>query len=221
MDHSLRGCSPQKRQTEKMRPQSVRWRRFSGSSLGVFCSLHKQVTVGVLSLAMLASFDAKAQTQEGKSEEKSSATLADDTEIALMDSVEVESSQAPLQQNMGARTTSAKIYGKLTDRQGRCIHYHTALDVIANKCAICRKFYSCYKCHNEKEAHAYGAISPEEASAVMCGVCGYQFSYSDYEQMGGSCANCGAHFNPRCSLHKCIYSQSPQKEKTDSTNQKK
>lgn len=190
-----------------MKQKSVRWRRFSGSTLGVLCSLHKVVSVGVLSLAMLASFDAKAQTTEGKSVEKKADALAEDTAKALMDSVEVESSQAPMQQSKGAGTQKSKIYGRLTDKQGRCIHYHSVLDVIANKCAICGKFYSCYKCHNEKETHAFGAVDPDEPNSVMCGVCGSQFSYTEYSQMGSKCRVCGANFNPRCALHKCIYSE--------------
>lgn len=135
---------------------------------------------------------------------------AEDTVVAIMDKVVVKYRQYKIQQvyveTCNEASTQSIIYGNLTDYQGRCTHYHSPLDVIANKCSVCRKFYSCYKCHNEKESHSFGSIPPEEASSVMCGVCGLQFSYSEYEQMGGSCKNCGANFNPRCSLHKCIYS---------------
>ncbi|MCR5568957.1 MAG: hypothetical protein K6G31_06750 [Paludibacteraceae bacterium] len=204
-----------------MRQQMVRWRRFSGSTLGVFRSLHKEVTVGVLSLAMLASFDVKAQSHESEPAERHNEPSADDLEEALMDSVEIDQNLTPQIESKEAGKPSSVIYGKLTDREGRCIHYHSVLDVIANKCAKCRKFYSCYKCHNEKEAHAFGAIPPDEASAVMCGVCGYQFSYSTYEQMGGTCTNCGAHFNPRCALHKCIYTEPSEKEHGEKSQQEK
>lgn len=115
-----------------------------------------------------------------------------------MDSVEVKYKDVRI----------ATIHGRLTDNQGRCIHYHSILDVIANKCSVCGKYYSCYKCHDEMEDHPFGAVPSDEAASVMCGVCGHQFSYSEYEQMGGSCSNCGAKFNPGCSLHKCIYSDS-------------
>ncbi|MBO4332191.1 MAG: hypothetical protein J5875_03410 [Paludibacteraceae bacterium] len=190
-----------------MRQQMVRWRRFSGSTLGVFRSLHKEVTVGVLSLAMLASFDVKAQSHESEPAERHNEPSADDLEEAVMDSVEIDQNLTPQIESKEAGKPSSVIYGKLTDREGRCIHYHSVLDVIANKCAKCRKFYSCYKCHNEKEDHDFGPVPADEASSVMCGVCGHQFSYSEYEQMGGACEKCGARFNPRCSLHKCIYSE--------------
>ena len=31
------------------------------------------------------------------------------------------------------------IYGINTDKDGRCVHYHSDVDVIANKCAKCQK----------------------------------------------------------------------------------
>lgn len=189
-----------------MNQNSVRWRRFTGTSYGVFCSLHKEVTVGVLGLAMLGSFDAKAQTSQTNTIQNKIELAADDEDIALMDSVDILCSQAPLQPGMGVRTTSTKVYGHLTDGQSRCIHYHSVLDVVANKCAICRKFYSCFKCHDDMENHKYGAIPHTEAASVMCGVCGNQFSYAEYAQMGSSCRVCKASFNPRCALHKDIYS---------------
>lgn len=192
-----------------MRQKSVRWRRFSRTAYGVFCSLHKEVTVGVLSLAMLASFDAKAQTNDGRILEEKKA--ADETEAAVADSVEIESAQTPQAKAMGARTTTTKVYGHQVDHQTRCIHYHSVLDVVANKCATCGKFYSCYKCHDDMEDHPYGAIPGEEAGSVMCGVCGSQFSYNEYAQMGAECKVCKAAFNPRCALHKGIYCDTQKK----------
>ena len=97
-----------------------------------------------------------------------------------------------------------KIYGKLTDEQGRCVHYHSELDIIANKCSVCRKFYACYKCHDELENHPFGTTSQDEKATVMCGVCGKTFSYNEYSGLE-KCPSCGSGFNPRCALHKSCY----------------
>ena len=97
-----------------------------------------------------------------------------------------------------------KIYGKLTDSQGRCIHYNSPLDIIANKCGICKKFYACYKCHDETENHTFGAVAAFEKETVMCGVCGQKFSYAEYSKLT-SCPKCSSLFNPKCSLHCKIY----------------
>jgi len=97
-----------------------------------------------------------------------------------------------------------KIWGNLTDSQGRCEHYHTELDIIANKCGICGKFYACYKCHDEAENHSFGGVEGSEKDTVMCGVCGKMFSYEEYSKLSG-CSECGSLFNPRCSLHKSCY----------------
>ena len=97
-----------------------------------------------------------------------------------------------------------KIYGKLTDEQGRCVHYHSELDIIANKCSVCQKFYACYKCHDELENHPFGTTNPDEKETVMCGVCGKTFSYNEYSGLE-KCPSCGSRFNPRCALHKSCY----------------
>ena len=189
-----------------MKQKNVRWRRFTDTPYGAFCSLHKVISIGVLSIAMLASFDVKAGNGVMLAQNEQDRLVADSVE-ASMDSVVVECSQCPLQQANGARTeTNPVIYGRLVDRQGRCVHYHSVLDVVANKCAICHKFYSCFKCHDKLESHSFGAVDPSQPFSVMCGVCGFQFSYNDYQLMNSRCSMCGAAFNPRCSNHKCIYS---------------
>ncbi|MGN0728129.1 CHY zinc finger protein [Treponema sp.] len=102
------------------------------------------------------------------------------------------------------KNTGGKIHGKLTDQQGRCIHYNSPLDVIANKCSVCKKFYACYKCHDESEDHRFSAVSDDEKDTVMCGVCGRTFSYREYSALS-FCPGCKSRFNPRCALHKNIY----------------
>lgn len=100
--------------------------------------------------------------------------------------------------------TSKGIHGILVDDESRCQHYHTKLDIIANRCSVCRKLYACYQCHDQLEDHPFGPVNPSDPDSVMCGVCGRTFSYNEYHQCC-SCPDCGSAFNPRCSLHKDIY----------------
>lgn len=103
------------------------------------------------------------------------------------------------------KNSREKIFGKLTDLQGRCIHYNSELDIIANRCAVCQKLYACYKCHDEEEDHKFSAVSEDEKKTVMCGACGRFFSYREYSSLC-QCPGCKSSFNPRCALHKNIYS---------------
>lgn len=107
-----------------MKQKSVRWRRFSDTSYGVFCSLHKEVTVGVLSLAMLASFDAKAQTEEGRSVVKESSD-AEETEITQLDGVVVAGSRVPL-----TNSESARMVTVLTQADIKAAAVHSVNDLL-------------------------------------------------------------------------------------------
>ncbi len=96
-----------------------------------------------------------------------------------------------------------KIHGIGLDKAGRCIHYHTGLDIAALLCAKCRKYYACYSCHDELEDHPFTATEPEETYPVLCGNCRRKLTYQEYKK--GSCPYCHAGFNPKCSLHENIY----------------
>ncbi len=87
------------------------------------------------------------------------------------------------------------------DADGRCAHWHSALDVVANKCATCGKWFACAWCHPAD--HAFGQMHLDEP-AVMCGVCGHQMTFHEY---GTECPSCGAPFNPGCKLHPELYFQ--------------
>ncbi len=102
--------------------------------------------------------------------------------------------------------TSKGVFGHLVDDAGRCVHYHSELDVVANRCALCRKFYACFKCHDECEDHAFSPVDDSEEATVLCGVCGATFSYAEYCELS-RCPSCGSHFNPRCALHKNHYAK--------------
>lgn len=92
------------------------------------------------------------------------------------------------------------IRGELVDDHGRCIHYHSPLDVVANKCSVCQEYWACYQCHSDA-GHEFGPM-PLSELAVMCGVCGHEITGHSYAD---SCPSCGARFNPGCKLHAGIY----------------
>ncbi|WP_293949104.1 CHY zinc finger protein [uncultured Weissella sp.] len=98
-----------------------------------------------------------------------------------------------------------KIYGELVDSDLRCVHWHSKLDVIANRCETCGKLYACYQCHNNTENHAFGRYNQRSNQLiVMCGVCGHQMTYARYDEIN-QCDQCETPFNPGCSLHKHLY----------------
>lgn len=98
-----------------------------------------------------------------------------------------------------------KVYGIGLDAEGRCEHYHTELDVVALRCGKCRKYYACYKCHDQLEDHAFvPADAGQDADTpVLCCSCNSKLTYIQYQQ--GKCAFCGHDFNPKCALHHDIY----------------
>lgn len=81
-----------------------------------------------------------------------------------------------------------KIHGVGLDKEGRCKHYHTSLDIAALLCAQCRKYYACYSCHDEMEDHPFAATAPEEQYPVLCGNCKRKLTRWEYKQ--GSCPYC-------------------------------
>lgn len=97
--------------------------------------------------------------------------------------------------------------GRLTDDQTRCVHYHSALDVIAIKFKCCGDYYPCYECHAEVAGHAAVVWSKEERDekAILCGVCRKELSINEYFQSNNQCPYCAANFNPGCSRHYHLY----------------
>ncbi|MDO5032609.1 CHY zinc finger protein [Corynebacterium sp.] len=93
------------------------------------------------------------------------------------------------------------IHGSI-DAEGRCRHWHSLVDVVANKCATCQEWFACAQCHAELRDHPFGRM-PKAETCVMCGVCGQQMDYATYSAY--ECPGCGHPFNPGCSLHADIY----------------
>lgn len=99
-----------------------------------------------------------------------------------------------------------KVYGQVIDDETRCTHYHSERDIIAIKFRCCKKYYPCYKCHNEAEDHkvAVWEKSEYDEHAILCGVCKHELTI--YEYMNSErCPNCASAFNPGCSNHYHLY----------------
>ncbi|MBZ9629157.1 hypothetical protein LB465_00085 [Salegentibacter sp. LM13S] len=99
------------------------------------------------------------------------------------------------------------VYGQSIDKQTRCIHWHSALDVIAIKFKCCGKYYPCFSCHEEAADHEHEVWPKTEFTekAILCGVCGHELSIQDYMESSNTCPNCKASFNPGCSNHYHLY----------------
>ena len=98
------------------------------------------------------------------------------------------------------------IKGINIDPQGRCKHWHSEVDIVANRCAKYRDFYSCYLCHDELTTHEFmPMLIDSEEIAVICGVCEYKMTASVYLNLAYKCPNCQHLFNPGCALHKNTY----------------
>ena len=98
------------------------------------------------------------------------------------------------------------VHGPAIDGQTRCIHYGTALDVIAIEFACCRRFYPCHLCHAADADHPaeQWLVSQRAERAILCGVCGHRLTIDEYSS-AGSCPACAAPFNPGCTLHWNLY----------------
>ena len=100
-----------------------------------------------------------------------------------------------------------KIFGQTVDNFGRCKHYNLLEDVIANKCYDCKKYYACYRCHNEQEKHVFlpWPISKEPIDkVVLCGACDYEMSFLEYREFK-KCPNCDHLLNSKCINHVHYY----------------
>ncbi len=71
-----------------------------------------------------------------------------------------------------------QIRGAQVDKETRCAHYHSPLDIIAIKMACCGVYYPCKDCHELLAGHAVRVwpTSKWDVRAVPCGVCGYELT---------------------------------------------
>jgi uncharacterized CHY-type Zn-finger protein len=110
---------------------------------------------------------------------------------------------------MKVHTTTCNLKGKLTDNETRCVHYHSALDIIAIKFKCCDIYYPCYECHAEEAEHTAQVWPKNEwtAKAILCGHCKTELTIQQYMEANNQCPFCKAAFNPNCSRHYHLYFQ--------------
>lgn len=93
------------------------------------------------------------------------------------------------------------------DRETRCIHYHSALDIIAIKMKCCGAYYACKDCHAALAGHEIELWPRAEwgEKAVLCGRCRTEMTIEEYMASGYRCPACGAQMNPACAKHYHFY----------------
>ncbi|MGD0730870.1 MAG: CHY zinc finger protein [Terracidiphilus sp.] len=96
------------------------------------------------------------------------------------------------------------------DTQTRCVHYHSALDIIAIKMNCCGAYFACKECHNALADHVIEVWPRSEwdQPAVLCGVCGAELSIRQYLGCVNTCPSCRSQFNPGCQNHYHYYFES-------------
>ncbi|HEX3810131.1 MAG TPA: CHY zinc finger protein [Rhizomicrobium sp.] len=100
-----------------------------------------------------------------------------------------------------------RVHGLELDRQTRCAHWRSALDIIAIKMKCCGEYYACKDCHDALADHDAVVWPREEfdTKAVLCGDCGSELSVREYLDCANVCPSCGANFNPGCRHHYHYY----------------
>src|SRR5580658_333870 len=100
-----------------------------------------------------------------------------------------------------------QVHGLLLDEQTRCVHYHTALDIVAIQFRCCHRYYACHRCHAESEPHAVvrWGMADLGQPAVLCGACKSTLTIEDYLSGDFACLSCGSGFNPGCAMHYDLY----------------
>lgn len=106
----------------------------------------------------------------------------------------------------GADAGPVIIRGPAIDAETRCIHYGSALDVVALRAPCCDAWYPCHLCHAAVADHPLEVIprAVQHLPAALCGVCRATMSVPEY-LAADSCPSCGAAFNPGCSAHAHLY----------------
>lgn len=98
------------------------------------------------------------------------------------------------------------VRGPAIDAETRCVHYGSALDVVALRAPCCDAWYPCHLCHAAVADHPLEVIPRVEhhLPAALCGVCRATMSVPEY-LAADSCPSCGAAFNPGCAAHAHLY----------------
>jgi uncharacterized CHY-type Zn-finger protein len=101
------------------------------------------------------------------------------------------------------------VRGIEVDRETRCAHYRSPLDIVALKMKCCGVYYACKGCHLALANHTIQIWLREERDerAVLCGACGREMTIREYLECDSRCPHCGAAFNPSCRNHYHFYFQ--------------
>ncbi|MBT2518118.1 hypothetical protein J7E29_11780 [Streptomyces sp. ISL-90] len=101
---------------------------------------------------------------------------------------------------------SPRVLGPVVDEMTRCVHYQTAVDIVAIKFACCNEYYPCHLCHAATADHPaeQWPLRERNQEAVLCGACGTELTIESYLATN-ECPNCRAPFNERCRLHAHLY----------------
>ena len=110
----------------------------------------------------------------------------------------------------GRQTARPRVYGATVDANTRCVHYAGPTDIVAIKFRCCERFYPCFQCHADAEAHPATQWAPAEWAerAILCGACGQTLTIEAYRAVS-ACPACGSAFNDGCRLHAHLYFQVP------------
>jgi uncharacterized CHY-type Zn-finger protein len=106
---------------------------------------------------------------------------------------------------------SPEVRGVKLDPQTRCVHYHTAVDIVAIKMKCCGVYYACKDCHEALAGHEIQVWPQSEwmRRAVLCGFCRTELTIDDYMASEHRCPVCSAEFNPGCRKHYHFYFELP------------
>lgn len=102
---------------------------------------------------------------------------------------------------------TGEVRGIELDAQTRCIHYHSAIDIIAIRMKCCSIYYACKDCHVALADHPIEVWPQREwdQHAVLCGACGNELTIAEYMTSSYECPSCHAKFNPGCRSHYHFY----------------
>lgn len=99
-----------------------------------------------------------------------------------------------------------KVFGFVVDDETRCKHYSSRKDIVAIKFNCCKKYYPCYKCHEESENHPITVWKKSEYDerAILCGACKKELTINEY-LYAERCVYCHSTFNAGCQTHYHLY----------------
>lgn len=100
-----------------------------------------------------------------------------------------------------------KVNGLSVDKNYRCLHYNSAVDIIAIKLKCCMSYYACYFCHEALTDHTTQIWRTEEFDnlAILCGCCQREFMIGQYLSGENKCPYCKTSLNPNCKYHHHLY----------------